>query len=320
MTTRDVRREAWSRYWSTGASHSCAESFDLNGAGGLAKFWDDVFSEASSPASIVDMATGNGGLLQIADDAALRDAKSWVLVGIDMAKPAPAWFDPVRDGNRVNFMGGVAMESTGLPSGEQDLLVSQFGIEYGERMQTQAECIRLLKANGRFAFVIHHHDSAITRAARDEIQAQSFLLDKAGLIAETLALLPHLARVRAGSRPNAAAHAARDAFNLAIERGSQLAGQLASPDLLQQAAAGTQQFLAAVSMDNVDDLQRQLRSFGNEVALARTRTEEQLECAMDRTSLDAFLQPFRAAGYTTSTEELYESNHLVAWGVKGKAA
>ena len=42
---RNERRiESWSRYWASGALHSCAGSFDGNYAGSLRAFWNEVFS------------------------------------------------------------------------------------------------------------------------------------------------------------------------------------------------------------------------------------------------------------------------------------
>ena len=312
------RIAAWTHYWSSGAKHSCASSFELGGADGLGRCWLDVFSGLEATADIVDLATGNGGLLELASNFAKTQRYAWTLTGVDLAQPTPDWVDPAKHGETVRFFGQTPMESTGLPATSADLVISQFGIEYGEEGRVQAECLRLLRPMGRFAFVIHHRYSVISRVAQDEAEAQKWLSSQDGLLSAAAGLLPYLARVRTGWVPDEAADQARRIFNVAMGRTQQMAEALAAPDLLLEVMTFVQQSFAAVDMSNLAAVQQRLAKVGAEIELAHLRTNEQLDCAMSETDLASFLQPFVDAGYRTQISTLHESGHLIAWGVTGE--
>ena len=319
MTERAQRIAAWTHYWSSGAKHSCATSFELGGAEGLGRFWLDVFSGLGTSADVVDLATGNGGLLEMAGSFAQSRAYAWMLRGVDLAQPAPDWLNPELHGKAVRFLGMTPMESTGLPTASADLVISQFGVEYGERDKVQAECVRLLRPAGQFAFVIHHMDSVISRVAQDEIEAQKFLLSDDGLLSVASGLLPHLARVRTGWVPDEAADHARKRFNVASNRMQQMVESLSAPDLLLEIMAFIQQSFAAVTIDNLMAIQESLAKVEKEIELAYLRTNEQLGCAMDEADLHSYLQPFVDEGYRTKIMTINESSHMIAWGVTGKS-
>ncbi len=317
MESRDTRSQAWSRYWTTGAAHSCAGSFSLEGAGALAGFWRRAFSTCTPGTCIVDLGTGNGALLKLAWDMA-SPGHEIRLVGIDLSRPAPPWFDQCLHGERVRIVAETPMEATGLPDRGVDLLVSQFGIEYAEHGRVQAECLRLLGQEGRIAFVIHHADSLISRVTREELDALAFLLADDGLVSTASALLPHMVNARAGEVPTKEGHAARDRFNQALERGARLASASSTPDLLTQSAAGVRQFLSAVDRGNLASLLQKLATYREELRMATTRSAEQLECALDDAGLEIFLQPFRDAGMDVAAGPLVESGQLIGWAVEGR--
>lgn len=317
MTDTSVRRtRAWSRYWATGAAHSCSGSFALEGDGAVARFWREAFAEVPAGGCILDLGTGNGGLLQIAWNLQ-EPGMAWKMVGVDLAEPSPAWFVPERHAGSIRFHGRTAMEELPLADASVDLLVSQFGIEYADRKRIQAECLRVLGSSGRMALLIHHADSAVSRVAADESRAQAFLLANGGLLDATEALLPYMALARTGRAPGSAGEQARARFNSAMELGANLSDSLSAPDLLIEVASGVQRLLAAATPDTVDALRQRVATLRDELSLARLRTGEQLACAMTESDLDAFLHPLTAAGCRFQTAPLHEAGHLLAWAVKG---
>jgi hypothetical protein len=71
----------------------------------------------------------------------------------------------------IQFLGDTPMESTGLAAGSQDMVISQFGFEYGDLHPTLKEIKRLLKPeSSHFIAMIHHENSAILRQAREALQ------------------------------------------------------------------------------------------------------------------------------------------------------
>lgn len=311
MDSIEQRQRAWADYWDSGLPHSCPGSLDLDGDGLLAGFWRGLFDYLPAGALVVDLGTGNGELLRLAWEVA--HGRVVKLHGIDLSRPSPHWFEPDTHGDSVRIHAATAMEQVPLADGCADLVMSQFGVEYAERGKVQAECLRLLRGGGKVALVIHHADSVIAAAARDELVAQDFLLARDGLIARSEALIPHVAAIRGGAAPKPAAHEARIAFNDVIERGGQLASSLKVPDLLNQVASVVQRSLSRVDPVNSSEVMRSLAALRQALLLAQTRTREQMECAMSPADLDAFMQPFVEAGMQVAVRPLEESGRLLAW-------
>ena len=311
-----LRNDAWTQYWATGAAHSCASSFSLEGEGDVACFWREILGETPAGARIVDLGSGNGGLLRVALTLSPAVA-SWQLVGVDLANHRPAWLDHVPEGKAIVFHGGVAMEALPLPDAGADLLLSQFGIEYARRDTVQAECLRVLAPAGRVAFLVHHADSAVSAVARDELRAHDALLGNDGLLAATMALLPHLAQARAGRQPGSSGNQARLGFNAAMARALALGEELAAPDLLMDVVGGLQNMLSTLDLGNLERQQAALSAHVDDLVLARLRSAEQLACAMDEAELERFVSPFRTAGFAVATHALHESGHLLGWALRG---
>lgn len=314
-----LRNDAWTQYWATGAAHSCASSFSLEGNGDVAGFWREVLGATPGGARIVDLGSGNGGLLRVALTLSPAIAP-WQLVGVDLANHRPAWLDDVPEGKAIVFHGGVAMEALPLPDAGADLLLSQFGIEYARRDTVQAECLRVLAPAGRFAFLVHHVGSAVSAVARDELRAHDTLLGSDGLLAATMALLPYLAQARAGRQPGAGGNQARLEFNAAMTRTLALGKGLAAPDLLMDVVGGLQNMLSTLDLGNLERQQAALSAHVDDLVLARLRSAEQLACAMDEAELERFVSPFRTAGFAVATQALHESGHLLGWILQGHSA
>lgn len=311
------REEAWTRYWASGAEHSCAGSFALQGDGDTARLWADVFGNAPASARILDVGSGNGGLLQV---ALSQQQPGWQLLGVDLAGHQPGWLEERKDAGRVSFLSGIRMEAMPIEDGWADLLVSQFGVEYGKRGAVQAECLRVLAPRGRFALVMHHRESAISAVARDELRAHECLLGEDGLLAAAAALLPHLADARAGRQPGPEGDQARLAFNEAVRSASGLAQALSAPDLLWDVLDGLPEMLGTVSEATLASLQMQLAGYTEELATASLRSAEQLECALSEMEMEQFAQPFVDAGCTISIAPLHEGDRLIAWQLRGQRA
>lgn len=318
MEKQEQRIRSWTSYWATGARHSCTGSFELSGEGGVATFWRRQFAHLAAGATIVDLGTGGGGLL--AEARVHPGYQRWRLIGVDQAEAQPMTALDTNDDPGIDLRTATRMEATGLMSGQADLVTSQFGIEYGDAPAVQAECLRLLAPQGRLAFVIHHSASAISQVGRDELATQEQLLGEEGILSLTLALLPHMAAARSGLQPGMEARKALGRFNDAMNHAREMAEVLQAPDLLVEAATFVQRAVSTVSTANRNAVAIRLDAYREALELAKVRTEEQLDAAMDRRQLSAFMEPFQTHGFDIRFTELRESVHLVGWAVEGRAA
>lgn len=316
MIQADIRSQAWTRYWASGALHSCDGSFALQGEGAIAAFWRAVFANAPAQGHLLDLGTGNGGLML----AASRALQGWRLTGVDLSRPTLPWLDAGRDRGRIQLFAETRMEQVPLPSGAINLLVSQFGIEYADHQQVVREALRLLAPGGRLALVVHHAESVVTRVADDELRALDLLAADDGLLAATTVVLPHMAALRGGEAPSPAAYAARESFNRAMHEVSALMATLEVADVLGQAQAGVQGMLLAVHPGNLHEALGKLAAYRDELAAAAVRAREQIQAAMTRGQLDAFLMGFREAMPALEASPLLQDGRLIAWAVRGMRA
>lgn len=189
----------WSSYWSASGLTTFQGRFQNNYDGRVRRFWERLVELTADGAAVLDLATGNGALAALLAEMASSQGKHLELVGVDFADIAPAetvpgehrrWLEQVR------FLPGRRIEDTGLEDASFDLVVSQFGFEYGDRERTLDEIARLLEpGSGRFAAIAHHEDSAIVRQARDGVE-QVALCEASGAADMVRDLAQRLTRLR----------------------------------------------------------------------------------------------------------------------------
>ena len=242
-----ARQRAWTAYWSSGRLHSCASGSGDNYRGVVGAFWKEFFGDLAPGARVLDLATGNGPLplllAELFGPAVHVDA-------VDLARLAPAWYDPARHPG-VRFHPGVRMEAQPFDDGTFDCIVSQFGFEYADRERALTECIRVARADARFGFVMHHVDSVLVRVGREELAHQERLLRADGLLAAAAAVAPWIARAKAGLPAGAhEAVVARASYNAAMKALEPAIASSPAPDLLIEARDAVHTTLIAGGEDD----------------------------------------------------------------------
>ncbi|MCF8503944.1 MAG: methyltransferase domain-containing protein [Caulobacter sp.] len=301
----------WTEYWRGGHP----EVMTLGAGPGRKAFdaaavWLGYFETFASGARLLDLATGGGQVAGFASDAARAAGKTFEVIGVDHAELAPTG-GPAAPG--CTLMGSVALEQLPFPDAHFDGASSQFGIEYAERRQALGELARVLKPGGRALMLIHHADSAITRATAGQAAAYDRVFaDGGALRLARRAFSAHLNRL-----PPDATRAAEEAFREAVRR---MAARLEpSPDYeptryltgyLNDLAQRIAAYEPASALSRIDAFE-----FGN--ASWRQRHRSQLGAAMDGAALDAFLQRADRVGLALSdrSEARDDRGELVAWRV-----
>ena len=156
----------WDLYWQQNTSgHSFNDettSGRITDAYIIKDFWQAKFACFPSPALIVDIATGNGALVDLAANYAHSHDLNWYLNGIDSAK-----INPIRSScNNIKFLSETSMDCLPFDDASVDVACSQFGFEYGPTNQAVAEVLRILKPGGRFIAMVHSTESIITQNSK----------------------------------------------------------------------------------------------------------------------------------------------------------
>ncbi|KFL36584.1 methyltransferase domain-containing protein [Arenimonas donghaensis] len=313
-----ARRAAWTAYWATGGLHSCVGSFDGNYSGAIGAFWRDVFDRLpGGPLRALDLATGNGALPRLLWEHR-KQVPGLEVDAVDLAQLAPGWLDPSQHAG-LRFHAGVAMENLPFPDACFDLVGSQYGFEYALRDAALAEALRVLKPGGRLALVMHHADSVLVRVGRSELRNQAIVLAPEGLLPATAAVLPWIAKARAGIDPSGEPGAleARNAYNRAIQAlATDIAGSPA-PDLLVEARAWVNQLLAGTGADPGPSLEK-LSAYRDGLVAAGLRTGELIEHALGAEQLQSLVQAIQAArpAARVEVETLQQAQGVLGWGLR----
>ncbi len=210
--------DAWSRYWASGAPHSCVGTYGQRYGGSIGEFWKQVFSSVRSGERILDIATGNGALPRLFLDHGPRHGAQ--CDAIDVATIAPAWLsDRAVSGNsRLRFHGGVDAARLPFEKNTFDWVCSQYGIEYSDLSLAIPEVCRVAKIGGRVAIMAHHAQSRPVALARIEVGHLEWLLSQSGFLHTVSALVEPMVRAstaegRASLEVDEEAIRLRDHFN-----------------------------------------------------------------------------------------------------------
>ncbi len=181
--------QQWGDWWRNRSLTSFHGHFQHNYDGPLRLFWENRFARLPRGAAILDLATGNGALALLAAEYSAKHDRKFRITGIDYAAIQP---DSLRKEHplieQIRFLDNTAMEDTGLEDASQDLVISQFGFEYGDMPATLKEIHRLLKPGGCFTAMVHHRDSAVLEQAREAL-AQIKRCEKSGVTETATALV-----------------------------------------------------------------------------------------------------------------------------------
>lgn len=306
----EARKRAWKNYWSSGLLHSCADSSGRNYAGAIGEFWVRRFSTLGPGSQVLDLATGNGALPQLLHEQLDGNCE---IDAVDQAELSPRWHAPSAQPN-IRFHPNVSIESLPFADAAFDAVVSQFGFEYAHRETAVRECMRVMRRDATLAFVMHHADSVLVQVGREELRHHELLAGDHGLLRMAIEVVPWMARVRRGERPDAQADAARERYNLALQNLAEAASGSNTPDLLHDARTTVHRLLSCVAADPAP-VSSALCAYAEMLQHARLRTAEMIACALDAAGIANLVSIIHSQLPTKQirTSVLRQHEGVVAW-------
>ena len=285
------RADVWSRYWATGAQHSCAGSFGKQYEGAIGRWWQQVFEALRPDGRVLDLATGSGAVLQLALKHCTSQAVR--LDGVDVGQVAPTWKEALTadQRTRVQIHAGVSAESLPFSDHAFNLVTSQFGIEYTDLDRSLAEVRRVLRAGGSLRCVLHHANSQSVHLARAEVDHIRWLLAPNGLLETAAQLCEPFSRSitpkgRAELAQSQSANALRQRFNVLQDERTRLASASPCPDVLHEASDAVNKALHAATAQGVLPAQAVAQGFAQSLRDSAFRLSDLIEHAIsDRKSV-----------------------------------
>ena len=167
------RPESWDKYWhgtgTTGAFSAGGVSHPV-----IEAFWGEFFHSATSRYAepvIIDVATGNGAVVESAIKAFGDNAPSITCVDISAAA-----IENVK--SRFPDVTGIVSDALSMPLEDHsfDIVTSQFGVEYAGA-DAVFEAARLVKSGGRLTLLMHIDGGTVHKECQDSLAAIKAMQD-----------------------------------------------------------------------------------------------------------------------------------------------
>lgn len=321
------RAEAWSRYWASGALHSCGGSFEGNYAGAIAGFWQRVFTRLDGrSARVLDLCCGNAPLSRLLVESRVF-ARGYIDIdAVDAARVDPRWPDAMPAGarERLRVHGGIDAAALPFADASFDLCMSQYGIEYAAP-DAFDEVVRVLAPGGIFASVLHHTGSLPVSIARAELLHLDWLEHDSGLLPAVSALVGYMALAAtpegaAQLRVDPAATAARHRFNDCMGRMGAKIDASQWPDVLLEARDAVMAALATARQAGAEAGSAAVRDIGQWLGETRLRQHELVEVALDQARLRALLARIPADECSVDVIRFAKDGEVAGWSVLATVA
>lgn len=301
-------RAAWSRYWQTGALHSCGGAFGGNYEGATAHFWREQFERVPEGGTIVDIGTGNGAIPLLARQAGAELGRRFAIHGVDAAAidPAAAVPDGARAFAGIRFHAGVSATQLPFADGSVALACGQYALEYMPRDAAVREIARTAGAGGRAAFVLHSRDSTVLETTAEQLAhcrllfEDSVVFGRARLLGEIMAAAntPEQRRALADDpRAQTLRHELNEAAGMVVDR----AETAKTPALLQTALGAISSTLQAAAQLGVGGVVEHLDRHERALRDEWDRLCDLDEAALDAAQAEALRAQFVAAGFANAT-------------------
>jgi len=175
----------WSNYWSSGVQTSLPQDFQNNYDGEIYTFWSDVVSTLSDGARVLDLCTGNGAVALLLAEAAIKQNKRLNITAVDLSQiniQAINANHPKNVLSMIEFISDCPIESINKKINKaQDLIVSQYGLEYSHIPKTAKAVAKVINKGGRLVFIAHGKYSAIFDYMTTEDEIYDWL-EKIGIL------------------------------------------------------------------------------------------------------------------------------------------
>jgi len=213
----------WNRYWADGRLAACSGDQDQQYFLVIQDLWREFFSGLFNDAAVLDLATGNGAVLDLARQQAQQLDYPVHLHGVDQARVTS---DPLlarcnAAGISIEMHGETRIEQLPFDAGGFDFVSSQFGIEYSKLDLTVPEVARVTKPGGLLMVIAHTADSGILAQTDQDLADFEMIETGTGitrLFGELLASEEHDGSLDPGLKSSPRYVACKDRFNQAAAK------------------------------------------------------------------------------------------------------
>lgn len=319
---RASRATNWSRYWASGAHHSCSGSFGPQYEGAIRDWWLRSLRSLPVINDALDLATGGGAVLRLLAESTPQAR----LTGVDIGEVSPPWLNQLttQEASRVSVRGGIDVEQLPFSNAAFDLVTSQFGIEYANLNQALAEVRRVLRPEASLLCVLHHAESRIVELARWEAEHIAWLLSPGGWVEVSTSLCPLLELAatpegRAALARDQAAGRIRQRFNALQDERIEKISASACPDILHAASDIFGQVMPLCARQDAQAAESRLHRFAQDLRDSEFRLRDLARCALTPTDVSSLRQGLEDLDFQNiHMAEMRHSSGLMGWSLSAQ--
>ncbi len=180
-----MTHEHWSNYWASGIQTSLPQDFKNNYDGEIYQFWEQVVADIPSGGRILDVCTGNGAVALLLAKIAVATGREFIITAVDISEINTKHIkqnNPTTHTDMIEFISGHAVEDLNkFIAPQQDMIVSQFGLEYSDLTRSAYALSQVIKRQGYLVFITHNVNGDIIHYMNKEKRIYEWL-HKIGLI------------------------------------------------------------------------------------------------------------------------------------------
>ncbi len=317
------RHGVWSRYWSSGALHSCPTSYAGNYEGPVADFWHRCFDALTAGAYVLDIATGNGPLPQLL--FARAGTRGIACEAIDQADVTPGWPAqlPAALRDRLRFRSGVNVEALPFAAQTFDLVASHYGLGYGNLDLSLPGWARVLRAGGMLFCVLHHAQALTVRLAGEELRHIDWIVEHGGFLDLGLAMVEPVSRAgtaqgRAALAQDPAMNELRGRFNAAQDEAQARVAASSCPDVIHETRRVVAAALDEAAKGRPAPVCERIETYRRALGDTALRLSELRACALDEDGVAQLCSRLSTVGILSDTMPLSDKHGLYGWSLQGK--
>lgn len=214
----DEKFRIWDAYWHDSRIYSAGVDADPAISQTLDQQWGLLARVMPDGARVLDVARGNGAVGLAMMRANQDGGPNLSITGIDSAAIDPPRFVTEHAAllRTISFRPMVKMESLPFEDDSFDVVVSQFGLEYGSPREALTEAVRVLRSHGLLTLLCLPARSAAIHAANKGLKQCKHLLRDAPLFDIAMNATQHLHQALAAGQDDGGPILAP--FNAEVER------------------------------------------------------------------------------------------------------
>lgn len=311
----------WSDFWQQGFVTTFGPGMPDNYQGATADFWRAQLESLDNGARILDIACGNGAIAIIAAAVSKETGKDFHITACDLADihENVAGSDEINElRGTIKFHSKVANEKLPFKPGSFDLVVSHYGVEYGDLPHSISEIRRVLAPGGSFVALAHHSDSPLLQAARSESKAYIWVLKELNLLGRVRAYFSALGNPKNQQELQDAMIKARPLSTSVNEGVAAMKQRLPNSDCAKQIHAAINHLAQGAARVESRHRLRTLNAVAQEFDFASDRLKDMVRAGLDDSSIDKLksLAVTSAFGNVFCQPFNDENGKLLAWHIE----